>query len=152
MMVSVLGIVTDSIYITQKILHMRQISWCENACQDCGCVQVIEAGLMQVYLPHAAMFGYWGRLVGAQDGLTYNILFFMRVELATTGIFLICNILWWISHHPRHHPVFLSNQTEQHLLYRLASDQLLQPARNHTFDRHFHTKIFCCIWSTFGVI
>ena len=39
--------------MTEKTL----ISGRENASQECSCVRDIEAGLMQVYLAHAAPFG-----------------------------------------------------------------------------------------------
>ena len=45
------------------------ISRCENACQDCGCVGDEGIDLMQVYIAHAAPFGYGGRLVDAQDDM-----------------------------------------------------------------------------------
>ena len=53
-MVSVLRIVADSLYI-----------------QESGCEGVVGAGMMQVYIAHAAPFGYWGRLDNAKDDKKY---------------------------------------------------------------------------------
>ena len=44
--------------LPQKYSIWNRISWCENVCQMCGCVRVVGAGLMQVYIANASPFGY----------------------------------------------------------------------------------------------
>ena len=82
----------------------------------------------------------------------FKILYPIRV--GKNRYFPTIKIFQWISNHPRHHPVFLNNLTDQNFLKRLASDQLQQPSHNQTpvIDRHFQTKIFCCIWINVWVI
>ena len=44
---------TGTPYVKEKSL----ISGRENVCQECGCVRGVAAGLMQVFIAHAARFG-----------------------------------------------------------------------------------------------
>ena len=64
--------------LSQTVLTLPQrysicdiLSWCENFCQESGCKGGVGAGLMQVYIAHAAPFGYWGRLDNAKDDKKY---------------------------------------------------------------------------------
>ena len=66
-----MGSLGGSCYTPPRKVHPWQInltnklltSGCSNACQEFGCMWGIGAGLRQVYLAHAALFGYWGRLM-----------------------------------------------------------------------------------------
>ena len=83
----------------------------------------VEIDLVQVYLAQAALFGYWGRLVDAQDNLQYKIQTVYMNKLDKKRIFLSYKKMLYS--HPRHQPVLLCNQMEQYVLKWLVLDQPL---------------------------